>query len=206
MKAKTIAIAFLLLSTACSNQYRTSDPQMSSDAMMQLLSEAQGTSTQSTGQDAIGQAMQMKADPNTTIYFADAPGPMGTVASVLAFDSLSFLGAGADLYYGNISQARVFFLDNPFAAGGRQDVLIVGIASAASSGQFTYYSFSGSGALDSGEFSVSFTGGDGRSFTLRSFDLDGDSLAAAIQLRAYTTDGSGNEVYLGKFSTLSGYH
>src|SRR5476649_900378 len=126
MKARIILGLSLLLSIACSQQYRESDPQLSSDEMLAMLAEVSQTTAQGTAQSAAAQAMAMKDSTDTTIYFADAPGPMGTVASVLALDSLSFLGAG-DIDYASISQARVFFLDNPFAAGGRQDVLLVGI-------------------------------------------------------------------------------
>ena len=69
---------------------------------------------------------------------------------------------------------------------------------------FTYYTFTGQGSVNDGEYSVTLTGGQ-RSITLRSNDLDGNTFRSVIQMRAYLADDQGNQQYLGKFSTLQGF-
>jgi hypothetical protein len=147
----------------------------------------------------------LASDPNTTIYFADGPGPMGTIASVLSFDDIGFIGAGLGSSVSSVGAVRVFLLDNPFAAGGRQDILIIGVATKADPSTFEYKSFGGSGGLDSGEFQMTFTGGDQRLYSARTFDLDGDSLGSNIQLKIFTADDAGDDVYVGKFPILAGF-
>ncbi|MGZ6479712.1 MAG: hypothetical protein ACXWQE_10435 [Bdellovibrionales bacterium] len=200
MKVKALFFAGFLLAAACSNTYRTSDPQISADQLKQYLSEAQSNAFSGSGDIST-----LANDPNTTIYFADAPGPMGTVASVLSFDDISFIGSSTvGSSVANVGAVRVFLLDNPFSTAARQDILIIGVASKTDPGTFEYKTFSGSGQLDSGQFTMTFTGGDGV-YSARSFDLDGDSLAANIQLKIFTPDADGNDVYVGKFPVLAGF-
>lgn len=127
---KKISILAFALTAACSNQWREGDGQVSAADVQQFLAEVQSTSAQSTSDTAMQKAMTLKDDPNTTIYFADAPSAFGPVASVLALDNLDFLQSGQSLDYTNVSQARVFFLDSP-SADGREDALILGIVSSA---------------------------------------------------------------------------
>ena len=233
-----LAMAFLM-STACTNEWRTGDPQLSAADMLQMLADAGGTTSQSTsgGDSAIQLAMTMKDQAGTTIFFADAPSAMGPVASVLALNDLNFLGTGTDLYYGNIAAARVFFLDDPSTG---QDVLIIGIGQAVAapapapasaptptstsvgtpfvramdapatatgaSYQYTYTGFQGSGSVNDGTFAARLSADNGNWVTVRSDDVGkSGTLNAVIQLRVYEDDGSGNEVFIGKISTLSGY-
>ena len=242
---KKISLLAFALTAACSNQWREGDGQVSAADVQHFLAEVQSASAQGTNDSAMQKAMSLKDDPNTTIYFADAPSAFGPVASVLAIDNLDFLGSIQNLDYTNVSQARVFFLDSP-SAEGRQDALVIGIVSsagsltskrsvkdsnpgdvgatggdtaatapttpvtaptptAAASSAFTYYAFQGTGSIQDGEFSVTLTSDKGGRVTLRTNDVDGDSLKSVIQLRVYDFDSEGNEQLLGKFSTLTGF-
>jgi hypothetical protein len=198
MKALLIC-TFLMLTSACSDRWRTSDPQISGTDVLSYLQAAQGTNATNVG----GTGSEISTtDANTQIFFADAPGPMGTVASVLAFDDLSWIGANApDL--STVTQARVFFLDNT-SSGQHQDELIIGVGTTTGS-DFQYFKFYGNGSVDSGQFQMSFTDGNGNTLALLSNDVDGDRLSGTIQLRAYTADSDGNLQFFGQFSVLAGF-
>ena len=197
MNARLILCTVFLLATACSTQYRTSDPQVSSTDMMQYLSDAQGASTQSTGSQEVS-----PTDPATMIFFGDAPGPMGTVASFLAFGDYTFMGSTTPApLMGTVSQVRVFFLDNP--NNGHAVELIIGTMAAGST-DYTYFKYYGNAGTSDGKYQASVTG-NGTTFTVRSYDIDGDSLMSTIQLEVVGTDGDGNEYSFGKFTVLAGF-
>jgi hypothetical protein len=203
MKALILFFAVSTLTIGCSTQYRTSDPQVSTEQLQQWLTDAANTSASAVGGTGTD-VTTLAADPNTTIYFADTGGTMGPIATVLAFDNIDFWDPGT--YVGSATSARVFFLDNPSGGtGSHQDALVLGIGTAANGGVLQYKTFTGTGSVDSGEFDFTFQGADGHTYTARSFDLDGDNLAANIQLKIFTTDTDGSEIYIGKFSILAGF-
>ncbi len=117
----------LLSTTACSNQWRESDPGLTRAQVMSYLSDAQQSGTQSgSGSNAMTMVSDMQNDPNTTIYFDDDYIEGGSVASVLAFYNLDWLHAGP-LSWQNIPHAQVFFLDQR-TSEGHNNVLILGLA------------------------------------------------------------------------------
>ena len=193
-------IAACLATAACSQEWREGDAGLTGDEMLSMLDEANQASSSSSG--GVANALAYKDDPNTTIFFADAPGPLGEVREVLALDDMDFLGTGQDLWYGNIKFARVFFLDSP-GPSDRQDGIVFGIAQ--DDGQYRYYGFSGQGAINGGQFEATMSDASGHRVTVRSWDTDGDDLTGVIQLRVYEYDGSGNEYYIGKITTLVGF-
>ncbi len=207
MKLKFLILSLIFggLLLGCSNQVRESDPQLSGEEMMAMLDQlTSGASANgSSAGNGVAEALTYKDDPKTTIFFADAPGPMGPVASVLAVDYLDFIRPGEDLWYGNVTKAQLYFLDSP-STTDRQNGLVIGIVTGESE-QYQYYGLSGQGAIVDGQFVVEMTSPTGARIVLRSFDTDGDDLLSVIQLQVYEVDASGNEIYIGKFSTLVGY-
>lgn len=191
MKVRFICLALMLLSTACSYRYRESDPQLDSARMMEELQNAQMSGAVVSSSNGVDPLM----DSNTTVYYADAyaegPGPMGTMNTVLAINDLSLIGVTTSK--GNILGVQVFFLDNPTMSPRNQ--LIVGIYDATAD-QWVYSNFQGDGAVSGGEFRANMG-----SFEVRSYDTSGGDLSSSIQLRVFTTDGA----YAGKFSILAGY-
>lgn len=199
---RTLLIFACFAAVACSQEWRQGDAGLTGDEVLAYLAEANSPTSASTGSSGIASALAYKDDPNTTIFFADAPGPLGKVPEVLALDDMDFLGTGQDLWYGNIKFARIFFLDSP-GPSDRQDGVVFGIAQ--DDGQYKYYGFSGQGAIRGGQFEAALRDAAGHRVTLRSWDIDGDDLKGVIQLRVYEYDGSGNEYYVGKITTLVGY-
>lgn len=203
--AKRLTFVFTvvaLLATAvvgCSNHWREVDHDISSEEVMAMLNEVGGG--QGFGAGDLTTALNLKDDPATAIYFADAPSSLGPVASVVSLMNFDFLGL-PDLWWGAIAQARVFFMDTP-TDSGRQAALIIGLDQG--SGTFSYHALSGSSTIDGREFVAELSGGGQTRLVLRSFDVQDGDLAAVIQLKAYDHDSSGNERYIGKFSTLVGF-
>jgi hypothetical protein len=198
---KKLVLVFFLLVTACSQEWREGDAGLSGDEMMSLLDEAQ--SGNAYADSGVTQALAYKTDPNTTIFFADAPGSMGPVPGVLALTDMSFLGSGGEqLSQYTVQAARIFFIDSP-SLEDRQNGLVIGVT--ADGGAMKYYGFSGQGHVDGDLFEATLTGAAGTRVTLRSWDTDDGQLQDVIQLRVYEYDGAGNEIYIGKFTTLVGY-
>ncbi len=193
MKRTLLASLIFLLATGCSQQWRDGDSGRTPEEVNTMLAEASASAGSSF----------TSINDGAWVYFADTSGPMGNVATVLALDNLDFLNPGKDLWYGNIRDARVFFLDN-YTSGGHKAMLIVGIDQAGS-GTYTYYSMNGDGTVDGGVYTAVLKGSSGNTVTLRSKDVAGDSLLDVIQLKVYQTDSTGAEVEIGKFSTLIGY-
>jgi hypothetical protein len=193
-RAVCLLFSLSLLLVGCSEQWREGDTGYEAEKIAAMLREATSTSVSA-----------LRDDPETWIYFADTSGPMGGVASVLAFDDMEFLGAGPDTYIGQFSTikaARVFYLDR-LTESGHDAELIVGIDQSGSG--FQYYTMSGTGVVTDGVYEAVLTGSNGNTVTLRSNDTEDIGLKDIIQLRAYVDDGAGGEVMVGKFSTLIGY-
>lgn len=198
-----ISTIILTVGIGCSNQYRETASDISGDEVMQMLDQVSSATTSGTGSDnGIAEALSYKDASGTAIYFADAPGAMGKVPAVLALDTLEFMNPNEDLWYGNIQKARIFFLD-AFDGSAHQNGLIIGVAKEGASG-YTYYGMSGEGSMEGDEFVTELKGPNG-TLILRSWDTDGEDLTSVIQLRAYMVDSNGNEVYVGKISTLIGF-
>lgn len=190
--------------TACSNQWRDTDPGVSGEEVLSMLGEV--ASSSSLGGGTLSQALAMKDDPATAIYFAEAENsgggtisPMGTVQSILSFYNFAFLGLN-DLNRDQIAGARVFFLDQKTADGVHNCGLIVAIKRAGEA-TFSYYGFTGQGSVNEGEFDVTMNGDSGTAFLLSSFDVDGTDLMQSIQLKMWDSVGA----YNGKFSILFGF-
>lgn len=204
----SVSVAVSVL--GCSTHWREADV---SSAQLQAAIDDISTGAANVGNGDASQVLALKDDPTSIVYYAEAPGSMGSVANLIGITDFSFLNSGLDIWYGNITAARVIFIDLP-TASGRQDGLILGLATTsqtttAADGTaqmtpgFTYYSFIGSGSIDGGEFTAQMQGGG--TVIVRTVDVSGGDLDGVIQLRFYAADQSGNEVYIGKISTLAGF-
>lgn len=177
---------------ACSNHWRDADLGLTPAEMTSILGEVEQASAQGSGN--VSEALALKDDPNASIYFADAPSPIGQVSNVLGFFNYEFLGL-PDLGFRDIAEARVIFFDAPQPEGGRKAALILGIKQ---KGQdlFTYYAYTGSGSIDGREYEANLG-----EIVVKSFDASEGGLADVIQLKVYEPGGG----YLGKIATLVGF-
>lgn len=194
LKAFLLVIGVLV--SACSTQWRDASLDVSSDDVASMLAEAQGTSGQSTTSTSM-----FPYSAQAVVYFGNAPSSLGPVPSFLSLMDFSFLGAGQDIWYGNVQQARVFFLD--YSHDSSDDVeLIFGLDTGSG---FSYYTFTGQGGVDRGLFDATLTGPNGQEIIVESYDVTDDVLADTIQLKVYAVGAGGDASYVGKISTLVGY-
>jgi len=194
-----IIILTVVGGVGCSNQWREADPQISADEMWSMLDEVESAQGASGSSGSISEALQYKSEASTAIYFADAPGPLGPVASILSFTDFSFLGISQITSFRQIQAARVFFLDTPTEAG-RHAGLVIGIQQGS---DVQYVGFSGSASFSGSTYTATLNGPSG-SVVLRSLDVQSGDLKPVIQLKVYVDTGGG-ERYIGKISTLVGF-
>jgi hypothetical protein len=202
---KKLSLIFLVLVlSACSNQWREGDAGLSSEKVGSYLDEAMASSSVSSFNASTMKSL--RDDPNSAVFFAEAPGPLGTVASLLSLMDFSFLGTSnsKDLWWGSFPYARVFLLDTP-TSSGRKAVLILGLQEGSTS-DLTYHTFAGDSMISDGEYLAELYDSSGHEkLALRSFDTDGDDMKTVIQIKVSDFNLSGQEQYIGKFSTLVGY-
>lgn len=204
-----------LITAACSNQWRESDPGVDGDQAMALLSEiAAGGQQRSFTVNALN---DLVGDPYSTIYFAESNAAMGPVPRIFSFSDTSFLGTlwgapitiGTNVFHLDLNYVGVIFLDARTAQGARYFTLMMKFMTPqvpepeyfiAQSAPNDYY-------MDDKRFETRLPMRDGTVLILRSFDLDkdlADELAPTIQLKAYILDG-GIEYDIGQFSVLHGF-
>lgn len=210
LSAEVLALVFsslgLLMALGCSQQYRSADPGISDVELMSRLEQVSTLSGQATSGDLSLFNALVFDDPLSTIYYAEGPGPLGPPESVMSLTDFSFvrgLPGGVtpfDLQSVLIAFVHGFSGDRPAAS------LLVQIQF---NGQTYTEVLSNSSDLSFSDkdFGVEMSG-PGGTLILRSFDVSDTyegELASVIQLKVYTYDGAGEEVYIGKFSTLVGF-
>lgn len=198
MKHLNTILTVLTIATAglgCSNHNRTGEDLLTPADVQTMLQDAEGAGAANAGGGNIQEALSYKDDPDALVYVAFGPTPKTTVANVVSFLDFSFLGAAntQDLGFTSITDARVIFIDSP----GKGNALIIGIKMGGDA--FSYYAFTGSGAISGGKFEATLSGGS--SIRLESFDIKDGDFANVIQLKLY--DSAGN--YIGKVPTLTGF-
>lgn len=194
---KLSLLIMVLVLTACSNQWREADTGLSSDQVIDLLGEAGSANAQSAA------ILKTLDTPNASVYFAEAPGNMGTVASVMSLAYFNFLGKNNAYTYRNISYVRIFLIDNP--SSSQSASLIIGIKEGGSD-TLAYYNFTGVGVFDGSEYvAILKDPSSGREIILESWDVEDEEFKNVIQVRVSDVTAQGRERYIGKFSTLVGY-
>lgn len=195
-------LVFVLFGGAgCSNQWRDADAEISASDMLQMLNEAKTSASSST---SLSQALSLAQDPNAAIYFADAPSPLGTVASIASLVDWSFIGSdGANLWYGAIESVRIFFIDAPTSTQ-RKTGLVIGIKKKGSQ-NYSYYGFVGTASMFEEEYETVLSLNGQPKLVLYSTDVGEGDLNPTIQLKAWKILPNGAEDYIGKFSTLVGF-
>lgn len=193
-----IGLGLMSFTLGCSNQWREADEGLTAEVVQQRLAEVQQAGVLSNS-GAGSQVSAMINDPSTYVFYAEGPGSLGPVGSVMSLWSFGFLGANGDFDWTEIEEGRAFFFDR-FLNGQRDFGLLLGIRKFGES-EMTYYALAGTGSFSGGEFVGTFSNGSSNSLVLRTSDVDGEEFETVIQLRAFDTDDN----YYGKFSTLVGF-
>lgn len=202
-----IGAALIATLSACSTQWREADGQIDAQGVFDILNKTYSQSSTST---TVSQFMQYINDPNLAIYFADAPGSLGPIASIASFTDFSFLDASINspFPHDDLAAIRVFFIDVP-TASGRVNGLMFGLRHAQDQNFSTYALMSSSsnpGSVQNGEFAVTLSNGSQDTLYVTSDDVDDHGeLKGVIQLHLYQIDAYGDGNYIGKISTMIGF-
>lgn len=206
-------LLILLLSSllACSNQWREADPGITDGELLSLLDTAV-TQSSSSGYSVVNDLLDGEFADLTAIYFTEAPGNMGSVASVLSMMDLGFVdgslrGSSVLDVIDQIEDVKVFFLDGYQSDQRRRFVLITQVKLKDRSSAYTsVYQDTGGFSVDTGEAVIELSNGSSE-LIVSTFDFDKESeeLDAVVQLRLSEYGPSGEEEFIGKFSTLAGF-
>lgn len=197
------SLGLCLQLVACSNHWREFGGDVSADDVTAVLSEVDQASSQGLGTGSMSEALSLKDDINASIYYAESrqDEAFGKVPNILGLYDYAFLGMDQNFGYTNIQNVRVIFMDAPQPDGSRKASLIIGLMTATSGTQFTYYGFYGSGEKGDQEYTATLSS-NGQTIYLKTFDFSEEGLDPVIQLHIYDQNGN----YLGKISTLMGFH
>ena len=211
MKQIKLFLGILSLSislSSCSYQWMESDSGASSSEVMGLLNEILGSSTLGAANSAaLQEFINIKNNPNSSIYFAFAPGTMGPVASISSLVRYHFLGAaGSDIYYDTIEEVKVFYAYLP-AYAGNKGALLIDLKVKGHSDYITKTFVTVFPPQIVGSEYVAILGEAGQEkLVLRSYNIHDGELERVIQFRVSDFDSlTGLETENGKFSVLEGF-
>lgn len=185
-----VLIALTVLSTACSNQWRESDENISADDAFAFVNS---------------ELNYLSEDQSSAVYFAQSGESSGMAESVVSFGDLSFAGLQGNIFDQQIDYAGVALVDS-YAGGERSFALIIKFGSG---GNLTtvYQQIADNYSISDKVFTADFPAQNGI-LRIRTYDVDkrySDELAATIHLKAYLVDAAGNETPIGQFSSLRGF-
>ena len=195
-------VALLALNAmGCSVQWREAESGLSSDEVIAAIERVAGAS--SSQQATTSTFRNLMNEPGSNIYFAQANaetgdqpmGPPWSIVSLLDFAPLGRPELGAM----DLDEALVAFVENP--ERGEASLLVSFRAQGESSMTTRIFRSISAPRVVDGEYLA-----DLDTILLTSFDVEPDEdLKPVIQLRAFILDERGNEISIGKFSTLVGY-
>lgn len=202
-----LALSLVIMSThvACGHRYRETSSGKSASEVSELFrglqSSSSGTSTEL--QKAID---LLQNNPETTVYFSEAPGDMGPIHAVLPLD-FSFVNTA--ITASNLENVRAYLLDL-LTEDGHKNILVIEYKLVGeNSRSYQVYSNDGLelGSVADEEF-VTTLRGNNKTILLRSLDMDdsGEDLANVIQIEVSEVNASGQEVgNLGQISSMEGF-
>lgn len=191
-----LTVLAVITSLGCSNHNRTSDSPLTAADVVSMLQDVEaGAQASSSGSGNVSEALALKDRTGAWVFAAFGPTHSMKIANILGFSNFKFVGLNVTL--AEITDARVIFINVPDG----NNALIVGIKTAATGDQFSYYAFVGNnGEINNGKFSVGMSG-TSSAIHVESFDIQDGDLSDVIQLRLFDS----NDVYIGKISTLTGF-
>ncbi|MCB0421741.1 MAG: hypothetical protein KDD61_12145 [Bdellovibrionales bacterium] len=202
---KTI-IGFLMMVSvsACSTQWRESDPGIDSRQLFEIIDEALPIGASSTGGSASQEFLAIaKNDPYSAIFFAEGPGRMGTVNSILGFPGDLALFGKSGRTREEVKSVIVIMAEGMIEGDDRiRYAMMVDIVFNDGDRSTVTFSSQGEREIDGKEFIVTMKGTTGE-YYLRSLDVTGGELKPVIQLEFHQTDETGEPYMIGKVSTLS---
>lgn len=195
---KLSLVAVLVGIFGCSNQFRTGPVDDGAYIIEQLNSL---TATSSSNE--IAQFKNLASLPGAALYYSDSP-TYGPVVSVASLFDYTFWGR-PDLWYTGIEEVKVIFVD-VYTSQGRQAGLLMSIKEAGKNAEVKAFVSTRAVEIDGDEYVAVLGAGGSENLVLSTMYIDEDGeLENIIRMEAYGFDSSGNEKFIGQFSTLVGY-
>ena len=203
---KTLLLApLLMLSMACSQQWREADDGMASDEVAMAIDEMVGNAGTSSV-DAAGTFRKLYESSSSAIYYAFSQvgvnTSLGMPWNVIAVQDFTVFGVpGLNVY--DLTGVRIALIDDP--ASGQAALVfdhVTGKSDSTTTTKFFATSLDNQPQVIDDE--LVFTFNDGLVAKTRDVEDDGE-LKPVIQLKLYYIDSTGSESYLGRITTLIGY-
>jgi hypothetical protein len=203
---KTWLTLFILVGilSACANRWREGELDKSINEIEGYVAlTLDGANGDARG---LSQARDLKNDPNTVIYYTEAPSDLGPIYAVTPFFRLDFLSQ--QVYTNEVRFIRVTFLDRALENGSHQGALIFDIEKNDGTkivDVFVNDSASGlsPGFVSEGLFEMQLRNSSGNTIKLYSDDTtDDDELADVLQFNVTDVQ----DTHYGKLSTMIGYY
>lgn len=203
---KKLLALFILIGivSACANRWR--EGELSNQSVPDVLAYVKRTLSAGTGDTRMaGLASDINNDPNSVVYYSEAPSDLGPIYAVAPFLTFEFLSTAVS--NSEINLIKVSYIDRLVGEGQHQGALIFDIE--LKNGNkiidiFVNDSTSGlqPGYVEDGVFGIQLKNSAGKVITLYSDDTtDDDELADVLQFNV--TDSQGVTLY-GKLSTMIG--
>ncbi|MEQ1878723.1 MAG: hypothetical protein ABL958_18925 [Bdellovibrionia bacterium] len=208
---KWLALSFIvLLAGACANRWREGEVARSVPEIEGYVeSVLNGTEGQgNTGM--LAQAREIRNDPNSFLYYTEAPSDLGPIYAVTPFYTFEFMSQ--QVFTQEVNLIKVSYIDKPLGDGSHHGVLIFDIQKVDGTKIVEVFVNDASsglspGFVDEGVFEISLKGSNGNVVTLISDDTTSDDeLADVIQFNVVGFDSQGVDIHYGKLSTMIGYY
>ncbi len=205
------ALSFLGLG-ACSNQWYEVNPGANEDEIVETINRIQSQ----TGTQAFDASLlaDLNSDGGKTVYFLKSGGSGLLPEAVMSLRDVSpFLGGtatnnGLGVFGVGLSEVSVAFIDALSSDNTRYFALMLEMKTDAGTQYFVGISNPQDYAFSDNEFAVSFSGQNGQTVVLRTYDVDPDfseALGANVAFQVYVLDQAGNEISIGHFAPLAGF-
>lgn len=191
-----ILIAGMAL-TGCDYQRRTVYSDVNPADLINYIDDLSG-GVSTAGSGSASKLSELRNDPETSVKFAqweDGYSPMGSLRHVADLDWAGLLNINA----ANLKGVRIYLFHRP--AG--DDLLVIQTSTDLNTWTASYFSATNSsdyGYVQDGAYDAILSGS--KTLAIESLDVDGDDLAADIQLKIYSADG---DTYYGKVSNMEGF-
>ncbi len=212
-----LGLAVLLLQSACSTQFRESQPQVSQKELKAAIEQM------SVGPSQTGLAQTdfdtLMTDATGSLYYGISSGGRRPAVSLLSLNSLSVFDPAVDAGLSSedvgLDYAEVIFFDgivrestSNLVQGKRYFALMIRMEFL-DGAQVFFKQISGEDAYEftDNDFAVTMRGANGEELILRSKDISqkvDSELGATVKLDVYQVV-NGSEFYVGQISSLHGY-
>ena len=207
---KWLALFIMIgLISACASRWREGELSNMSVPDVQLYVSSVLNNEGTGDARMLSQAKLINDDPYSYRYYTEAPSDLGPIYAVTPFYSFSFLSQ--EVFTSQVQFVKVAYIDKVMEDGGHEAAVIFDITKTDGTRVVEVFVNDASsglprGYVSEGLFEITLKGSNGQTITLFSDDTTvDDELADVIQFNVVTFEG-GQDVLMGKLSTMIGYY